>query len=101
MSWTCKQTNFSVGVRSSIRTADFDDRLKQLSVESDSDRNVIRTNAIHQTLDLTDSLLKLFFIAIHSNPQWMHESIDTELANAYTQRFNIFKRFTGPLAGLA
>ena len=90
-----------MGVGGSIRTADFDDRLKQLGVESDKDRNVIRTNAIHKTFHLTDSLLKLLFIAIHSDPQWMHESIDTEFANSYTQRFNIFKRFTGPLAGLA
>lgn len=69
MSWTCKQTNFSVSVRGSIRTADFDDRLKQLGVESDKDRNVIRTNAIYKTLDLTDSVLTLFFVAIHSSPQ--------------------------------
>ena len=101
MSWTCKQTNFSAGVRGSIRKTDFDDRLKQLGVESESDRNVILTNTIYKTLDLTDSLLKLFFAAVYSNPQWMHESISTELANSYTQRFNIFQRFTGPLIGLA
>ena len=69
MSWTCQQTNFSVGVRGSIRTADFDERLKQLGVQSGKDRNDICTNAIYKTLDLTNSLLKLFFIAIHSSPQ--------------------------------
>ena len=68
MSWTCQQSNFSVGKRGSIRTADFDGRLKQLGVESGKDRDVILTNAIYKTLDLTDSLLKLFFIAIHSSP---------------------------------
>ena len=100
MSWTCRQANFSVGVRGSIRTTDIDDRLKQLGVESGKDRTDIRTNAIYKALDLTDSLLKLFHIAILKSPQWMFESIDTEFSNTYTQRYDIYKRFRGPLAGL-
>ena len=101
ISWTCQQANFSVGVRGSIRTVDFEDRLKQLGVESGKDCKDIRTNAIFKTLDLTDSLLTLFFIAAQKSPQWMFESIDTEFANSYTQRYNIDKRFTGPLIGLS
>ena len=76
-----------MGVRGSIRTSDFENRLKLLGVESERDRKNIRTNAIYKTLDLSDSLLKLFHIAIQKSPQWMFEAINTELFNSYKQRY--------------
>ena len=100
ISWTYRQANFSVGVWGSIRISDFDDRLQNLGVESERDRKNIRTNAIYKTLDLSDSLLKLFHIAIQKSPQWMYEVADTEFSNSYKQRYHILQRFTVPLADL-
>ena len=86
-----------MGVRGSIRSEDFDSRLAGLSVHEEKVREVIATRTVRKTLELSDA--RIFHMAIRINPEWAKQALSETLANTSTERYNLFKKFTGPISG--
>jgi len=88
-----------VGVRGSIKSEDFDSRLAGLGVHEKKVREVIATRTVRKTLELLDAMLRIFHMSIRTNPEWAKQAVSETLANTSTERYNLFKRFTGPTSG--
>ena len=69
--WTCTQANFTVGVRRSIKSEDFDSRLAGFGVNEEKVRD----------------------------PEWAKHAVSETLANTSTERYNLFKKITCPISG--
>jgi len=98
--WDCTQINSTVGARGSLKQIQFQDRLTQLGVTSSKARDKIRNLTVDKTLALSDIILKLFHVSVLRSPEWALSSLPTALANSQTERFHLFKKFTGPFSGL-
>ena len=85
-----------MGVRGSIKSEDFDSRLASLGVQEEKVREVIATRTVRKTLELSDAILSIFHMSIRTNPEWAKHAVSETLANTSTERYNLFKRFTGP-----
>ena len=88
-----------MGVRGSIKSEDFDSRLAGLGVHKEKVREVIATRTVRKTLELSDTMLSIFHMSIRTNPEWAKHAVSQTLANTGTERYNLFKRFTGPTSG--
>ena len=99
LSWTCTQTNFTVGARGSIKTEDFDARLAGLGILDKKVRQVIVIRTVRKTLELSDAMLSIFHLAIRTNPEWAKHAVSDTLINTSTVRYNLYKTFTGPTSG--
>ena len=73
LKWSCSQSNFTVGVRGSIKSDDFDSRLAGLrvGVNEKKVREVIATRPIRK-----------FHMAIRTNPEWVKHAVAEERANS-------------------
>ena len=89
--WTCTQANFTVCLRGSIKSEDFDSRLAGLGVNEKKIREVIATRTIRKTLKMSDAMLKIFHMAIRINLEWAKHAVAETLANTCTERYNLFK----------
>lgn len=93
--WTCTQANYTVGVRGSIKSEDFDSGKSRVPVqEKKSERLLVR-----KTLELSDAMLRIFHMSIRTNPEWAKHAVSETLANTSTERYNLFKRFSEPTSG--
>ena len=97
--WTCTQANFTVGVRRSIKSEDFDSRLAGLGVNEKKVREVIATRTVRKTQKILDAMLRIFHMAITTNPEWAKHAVSETLANTSTERYNLFKKITCPISG--
>jgi len=97
--WSCTQANFTVGVRGSIKTDDFDTRLAGLGIPEKKVRQVIAMRTVKRTLELSDAMLSIFHLSIRTNPEWAKHAVSDTLVNTSTVRYNLFKTFTGPTSG--
>jgi len=97
--WTCTQANFTVGVRGSIKTEDFDTRLAGLGIPEKKVRRVIAVRTVRKTLELSDAMLSIFHLSIRTNPEWAKHAVSDTLVNTSTVRYKLFKTFTGPTIG--
>ena len=70
-------------------------RLAGLSVNEEKVREVITTRTIRETLEISDVMLKIFHMAIRTNPEWAKQALSEELANTSTEQYKLFKKFTG------
>jgi len=70
--WKVSQTNFTVGVRGSLHTNQFLDRLELLGVKNKNTREVIRKQTVQKTLSMSDMILKFFFAAPGRKNQQPH-----------------------------
>ena len=93
--WSCTQANFTVGVRCLIKTDDFDTRLAGLGVHERKVRQIIAMRTVKKTLELSDAMLSIFHLSIRTNPEWAKHAVSDKLVNTSTERYNLFKRFTG------
>jgi len=100
MAWTTAQYNITVGVQgSAIKTA-WEDRLTKLGVNNAKTRDVVRQQAIHKTLDLSDVILRQFHVDAHTSPEWALQALSNEISNTTTKRFKLYRNFMGPMSGL-
>ena len=99
LGWSCTQANFTVGARGSIKTEDFDTRLAGLGIPDKSVRRAITVRTVRKTLELSDAMLSIFHLSIRTNPEWAKHAISDTLVNTSTERYNLFKTFTGPMSG--
>lgn len=97
--WKCTQANFTVGVRGSIKTEDFNKRLEGLGIQGKKIRDEITTRTVRKTLEISDAMLTTFFLAVNTNPEWAKHAVSKVLANTSTERYHLFKKFTGPTSG--
>ena len=67
--WSCTQANFTVGVRGSIKTDDFDTRLAGLGIPEKKVRRAIAVRTVRKTLELLDAMLSIFHLSIRTNPE--------------------------------
>ena len=99
LGWTCTQANFTVSLRGSIKSEDLDILLAGLGIHEKKVRDVIATRTVRKTLELSDAVLTIFHMSIRTNPEWAKHTVSETLANTSTERYNLFKRFTGPTSG--
>ena len=85
-----------MGVRGSIKTEDFNNRLAGLGIQGRKIRDEIITRTVRKTLEISDAMLTTFFLAVNTNPEWAKHAVSKVLANTSTERYNLFKKFTGP-----
>ena len=52
-----------------------------------------------KTLELSDAMLSIFYWSIRTNPVWAKYAVSDTLVNTSTERYNLFKKFTGPTSG--
>ena len=97
--WTCNQANLTVGVHESIKSKDFDSWLAGLGVQEKNVKEVIATRTVRKMLELSDAMLSIFHMSIRTNPEWAKHAVSETLANTSTERYNLFKRFTGLTSG--
>ena len=88
-----------MGGRGSIKTEDFDSRLLGLRMKGEKIRDEIITRTVRKTLELSDAMLTIFFLAVNTNPEWAKHAVSKVLANTSTERYSLFKKFTGPTSG--
>ena len=62
-------------------------------------RDEIINRTVRKTLELLDAMLTIFFLAVNTNPEWAKHAVSKVLANISTERYSIFKKFTGPTSG--
>jgi len=98
--WTTAQYNFTVGVRGSAIEAAWEDRLINLGVSVSKTRVVIRRQAIRKTLELSDVMLRQFHVATQTSPEWALHALTDDISNTTTERFNLHKKFLGPMSGM-
>jgi len=60
--WKASQTNFTTGVRGSLRTNQFPTRLESLGVKNKNTREAIRNRTVQKTLSMSDMILKFFLL---------------------------------------
>jgi len=87
--WKASQTNFTTGVRGSLRTNQFLTRLESLGVKNKNTREAIRKRTVQKTLSMSDMILKFFFIALNSKTEWTLQSLPTENVNKNMEIFNL------------
>ena len=58
-----------MGVSGSIKSEDFDSRLAGLEVNEKKVREVIATRTVRETLEISDAMLRIFHMAIGTNPE--------------------------------
>jgi len=97
--WKCTQANFTVGVRGSIKTEDFNKRLEGLGIQGKKIRDEITTRTVRKTLEISDAMLTTFFLAVNTNPEWAKHAVSKVLATTSTEPYHLFKKFTGPTRG--
>ena len=97
--WSCTQANFTVGLRGSIKTDDFDTRLAGLGIPEKKVRQVIAVRTVRKTLELSDVMLSIFHLPIRTNPEWAKHAVSDTVVNTSTVGYNLFKTFTGPTSG--
>ena len=97
--WSCTQANFTVGVRGSIKTDDFDTRLAGPGIPEKNVRRVIAVRMVRKTLELSDVLLSIFHLSIRTNPEWAKHVVSDTVVNTSTVGYNLFKTFTGLTSG--
>jgi len=98
--WTTAQYNFTVGIRGSAIETAWEDRLTKLGIDKKENRVAIRRQAIRKTLELSDVMLRQFHVAIHTSPEGAQQALADDICNTTTKRFNLYKKFTGPMGGL-
>ena len=98
--WATAQYNFTVGVRGSAIEAVWEDRLSKLGANNAKTRDVIRRQAIRKTLELSNVSLRQFHVAMHTSPQWSLHALADDISNTTTDRFNLYRKITGPKSGL-
>ena len=79
----------------SIKSDDSDSRLAGLRVNEQKVRDVIATRTGRKTQEISDVVLKIFHMAIRTNPEWVKHAVTKVFANTSTERYNLFKKFTG------
>jgi len=94
--WKVSQTNFTVGVRGSLHTNLFLDRLETLGVKNKNTREVIRKQTVQKTLSMSDMILKFFFAAIHTNIDWALQTLPTEITNKSMEQYRVYIQPTNP-----
>jgi len=87
--WKASQTNFTTGVRGSLRTNQFLTRLESLGVKNIKTREAIRNRTVQKTISMSDMIFKFFFIALNSKTDWTLQLLPTEIVNKNMQRFNL------------
>ena len=89
--WKASQTNFTTGVRGSLRTNQFLTRLELLGVKNSNTREAIRNRTVQKTLSMSDMILKFFFIALNSKTDSTGtlQNLPTEIVNKNMERFNL------------
>ena len=80
------QAKLTVGVRRSIKSEEFDSRLAGLGVNEEKVREVIATRTVRKTLESSDAILRIFHMAIRTNPEWAKQAVSETLANTSTER---------------
>ena len=98
--WTTTQHNFAVGARGPAIEAAWEDRLTRLGVNNAKTRDVIRRQAIHKTLELSDVILRQFHVATHTSPEWALQALSNDISNTTIERFQLYRKFLGPMSGL-
>ena len=98
--WTTAQYNFTVGVRGSAIEAAWGDWLTKLGVSNAKTRDVIQWQAIRKTLELSDVILRQFHVATHTSPEWALQAPSNNISNMSTERFNLYRKFMGPMSGV-
>jgi len=58
-------------------------------------RDKIRAFMVSKTIALSDIILKLCHVSILRSPEWALSSLLTDLANAKTSFYHLFKKITG------
>jgi len=87
--WKASQTNFTTGVRGTLHTNQFLTRLESLGVKNKNTQEAIHNRTVQNTLSMSDMILKFFLIALNSKTQWTLQTLPTEIANKYMERFNL------------
>ena len=87
--WKASQTNFTTGVRGNLHTNQFLTRLESLGVKNKNTQEAIHNRTVQNTLSMSDMILKFFLIALNSKTQWTLQTLPTEIANKYMERFNL------------
>ena len=54
---------------------------------------------VRKTLEISDAMLKIFHMAIGTNPEWAKHTVAETLANTSRERYNLFKKITGSISG--
>ena len=78
---------------------DFNSRLASLGVQEEKVREVIATRTVRKILELSDAMLRIFHMSVRTNPEWAKHAVSETLTNTSTERYNLFKKFTGPTSG--
>ena len=45
-------------------------------------------------------ILRQFHVAIYTSPEWAQQAVADDISNTNTERFNLYKKFMGPMSGL-
>ena len=93
LKWSCSRSNFTVEMRGSIKSDDFESRLAGFGVNEKNFREVLATRTIRKTLEISDVMLQIFHMAIRTNPEWVKHAVAEALANTSTERYNLCKKF--------
>jgi len=80
-----------MGIRGSAIEAAWEDRLSKLGADNAKTRDVIRRQAIRETLELSDVNLRQFHVATHTSPQWALHALADDIPNTITEHFNLDK----------
>ena len=86
-------------MRRSIKSENLDSWLAGLGVHKKKVSEVVATSTVRKTVELSDAMLNIFHMSIRTNPEWAMHAVSETLANTSTERYNLFKRFTGPTSG--
>jgi len=87
--WKASQSNFTTGVRDSLRTNQFFTRLESPGVKNKNTREAIRNRMVQKTLSMSDMILKFFFITLKSKTEWTLQNLPTEIVNKNMKKFNL------------
>ena len=76
--------NLTVGIRGSTNEAAWQNRLSKRGLDNKKTRDVIRRQAIHKTLELSDVILRQFHVATHMSPEWALHAEADDISNYRT-----------------
>jgi len=95
------QYKLTEGVRGSAIETAWEDRFTGLGVNNAKTRDVIRRQTIRKTLELSDVILRQFYVATHTSPEWaLHvQAMSNDISNTTTERFKLYRKFLGPMSG--
>ena len=97
--WKCSHINFTVGARGSLKKEQFQDRLQSLGVTNAKAKETTRALTVSKALVLSDIILKLFQVSILRSLEWALSSLPTDLSNAQTSSFQLYKNSPAHSAG--